>query len=90
MCSEAIKMVREKKPNPLSCRGIIGDGCGGGRDFFIKDETLFAYDETSNESITLLEGIKDAKKISKSGCIITIECIEAKTKFDLSLMSVIN
>lgn len=90
LCSEAIKMIREKKANPLTCRGIIGDGCGGGRDFFIKDETLFAYDETSKESMILLEGVRDAKKISKCGCIITIECQDKRVKFDLSQMSVIN
>lgn len=90
MCSEAIKMVIEKKENLLTCRGIVGDGCGGGRDFFIKDETLFAYDETSKESITLLEGVKNARKISKSGCIITIECKDEQILFDLSKMSVVN
>jgi len=68
----------------LTCRGIIGDGCGGGRDFFIKDEILFVYDETSKESITLLAGVKNAKKISKSGCIITIECKDEQILFDLS------
>lgn len=75
---------------PLACRGIIGDGCGGGRDFFIKDETLFAYDEISKESITLLEGVRNAKNISKSACIITIECKDERIEFDLSKMSVVN
>lgn len=89
LCSEAIKMIRETKANLLTCRGIIGDGCGGGRDFFIKDEILFAYDETSKESIILLEGIKNAKKISKSACIITIECKDERILFDLSKMSVL-
>lgn len=74
----------------LTCRGIVGDGCGGGRDFFIKDEMLFAYDETSKESITLLEGIKNAKKISKKGCILTIECKDEKIEYSLSQMSVVN
>ncbi|DAB27919.1 MAG: thiamine biosynthesis protein ThiF [Sulfurimonas sp. RIFOXYD12_FULL_33_39] len=70
--------------NPLVCEGIIGDGCGGGRLFFIEDETLKAYDPQSKEVINLLSDIKDAKKISKKGCIITIECQKESIKLDLS------
>ncbi|OHE06278.1 MAG: thiamine biosynthesis protein ThiF [Sulfurimonas sp. RIFCSPLOWO2_12_FULL_34_6] len=70
--------------NPLVCEGIIGDGCGGGRLFFIEDETLKAYDPQSKEVINLLSDIKDAKKISKKGCIITIECQKDSIKLDLS------
>ncbi|MGE4419627.1 MAG: thiamine biosynthesis protein ThiF [Sulfurimonas sp.] len=72
--------------NPLVCEGIIGDGCGGGRLFFIEDETLKAYDPQSKEVINLLADIKDAKKVTKKGCIITIECEKNLVKFDLSSM----
>lgn len=70
--------------DPLVCEGIVGDGCGGGRIFFIKDETLYAHDPLSKENRELLKNIKKAKNISKSGCIITIECQEQKIEFDLS------
>lgn len=70
--------------DPLVCEGIVGDGCGGGRLFFIKDETLYAHDPLSKENTELLKNIKKAKNISKSGCIITIECQEKEIAFDLS------
>lgn len=70
--------------DPLVCEGIVGDGCGGGRIFFIKDETLYAHDPLSKENRELLKDIKDAKSISKRGCIITVECQEQKIEFDLS------
>jgi len=72
--------------NKISCMGIVGDGCGGGREFIVEDETLYAYDSQANESITLLENIIDAKTISKKACIITIECTNEIIKFDLSAM----
>lgn len=70
--------------NPLACEGIIGDGCGGGRWFFVENETLFAYDPITKESFSLKTDIKKAKKISKSRCIITIECEDENIEFDLS------
>ncbi|MBL0708584.1 MAG: thiamine biosynthesis protein ThiF [Sulfurimonas sp.] len=70
----------------LSCIGIIGDGCGGGREFIVKDEILSAYDPQSKESHILLKGIKKAKSIGKKNCIISIICEEEKIEFDLSLM----
>ncbi|MCK9473128.1 thiamine biosynthesis protein ThiF [Sulfurimonas sp.] len=70
--------------DPLVCEGIIGDGCGGGRVFFIKDETLYAHDPISKKSMTLAQNIKKAKNISKSKCIITIECEDKKIELDLS------
>lgn len=70
--------------DPLVCEGIVGDGCGGGRLFFIEDETLYAHDPLSKENRELLTNIKKAKNISKKGCIITIECEEQKIEFDLS------
>ena len=69
----------------LVCEGIVGDGCGGGRLFVIEDETLLAYDPLTQEKTLLLSEIKDAKKISKKACIITIVCENEIIKFDLSL-----
>ena len=71
----------------LSCEGIIGDGCGGGRIFTIKESRLIAYDPQSKESITLLENIHMPKSISKKRCVITIECENENIAFDLSTMS---
>lgn len=68
----------------LICEGIVGDGCGGGRVFFIKDETLYAHDPLSKKNRELLKDIQKAKNLSKRGCIITIECEEQKIEFDLS------
>ena len=70
--------------SPLVCEGIIGDGCGGGRIFFVEDETLFAHDPITKDKITLLKGLKNVRCISKSACIITIELDEKIIKFDLS------
>ena len=70
----------------ISCMGIIGDGCGGGREFIIENEVLYAYDAKTNESIKLLDDIHDAKGISKKACILHIECEKEVFEFDLSLM----
>lgn len=71
---------------PLVCEGIIGDGCGGGRIFFIEQNTLFAHDPQTKENMKLLENIHMPKKISKKACIITIECEDERIEFDLSSM----
>ncbi len=70
----------------ISCMGVVGDGCGGGREFIVEDGKLFAYDALSKKSITLLKGIKNAQNISKKSCILTIECRDEVFEFDLSLM----
>ena len=72
--------------NKLSCIGIIGDGCGGGREFIIEDETLYAHDPQTKENIILLRDIKMPKSISKRGCILYIECKNDSFEFDLSSM----
>lgn len=72
--------------SPLICEGIIGDGCGGGRLFIVEDKALKVYDPQTKKYITLLEPILDAKNISKSACVITIECKIQNIKFDLSTM----
>lgn len=71
----------------LTCEGVIGDGCGGGRLFTIEDDMLKAYDPQTKETIVLLEGIKKATCISKKACIITITCIDEIIEFDLSSMT---
>ncbi len=91
MCAEALGVLRRRKmenfkTNPLACEGIIGDGCGGGRIFYVEDETLYAHDPISKENMTLLKNIKKAKKISKAKCIITIECEDETIELDLSKM----
>jgi len=70
--------------NPLVCEGIIGDGCGGGRIFYVENATLFAYDSLTRESMVLLREIGDAKAISKKGCIITLVYAKDTKLFDLS------
>ena len=77
------------KNSPLVCEGIVGDGCGGGRFFYVKEETLFAYDPLTQERIELLREVKDAKSISKKACIVTIECEEKILHFDLSLLKLV-
>jgi len=70
----------------LVCEGIIGDGCGGGRIFYIKDGILKAYDKFTNTEITLLKDINNPISISKKGCIIFIECEKESIRFDLSAL----
>ncbi|MBN2781857.1 MAG: thiamine biosynthesis protein ThiF [Campylobacterales bacterium] len=72
----------------LECEGIVGDGCGGGRLFVVEDGVLYAHDRVTDENTVLLENIKDAKKLSKKGCIITIECEDESIEFDLSSFGV--
>jgi len=68
----------------LTCIGIIGDGCGGGREFIVEKDTLTAYDPQTKEEIVLLKNIVNAHSISKSGCVITITCKEEIITFNLS------
>jgi len=68
----------------ISCMGIVGDGCGGGREFIVQDAVLYAYDSITSEKIILLNNIKNPKKITKDGCLISIDCENEKVIFDLS------
>jgi hypothetical protein len=70
----------------ISCIGIVGDGCGGGREFIVEDETLRAFDPQSGENIVLLRDIHMPRAIKKDACIITIECEDELIKFDLSAL----
>jgi hypothetical protein len=72
--------------SPLVCEGIVGDGCGGGRLFFVEDETLKSYDFVTKEKFTLLRNIQNAESISKDACIITVVCEKEEIKFDLSAL----
>lgn len=73
--------------SPLVCEGIIGDGCGGGRIFYIEDETLKAFEPQSKKVMELLFDVKEATKISKSGCKIFIISKSGEIVFDLALMT---
>ena len=73
----------------LTCKGIVGDGCGGGRIFTVENCKLKTYDPLTKEFMTLLDGVDDAKSISKKGCIVTIECVDKFIKFNLSTMSLV-
>ena len=77
------------KNSPLVCEGIVGDGCGGGRFFAVENETLFAYDSLTQERIVLLREVKNATKVTKKACIITIECEKETLNFDLSALKLI-
>lgn len=68
----------------ISCMGIIGDGCGGGREFIVENETLVAYDPYTKQTFTLLKDIHNAKSISKHRCILRIVCEEEIIRLDLS------
>ena len=68
----------------ISCIGIVGEGCGGGREFIVEDGILSAYDPQSGERVVLLKNIQNAYKIHKKECLITIECIDEIVKFNLS------
>ena len=70
--------------SPLVCEGIIGDGCGGGRIFFIESDALWVYDPITEDRMEIFLGLKGVKKISKSGCIIRIFFQDREESFDLS------
>ena len=72
--------------DPLICEGIIGDGCGGGRLFMVKENTLKAYDPITKNSRVLLEDIKNPLRISKKACIVSVVCENETIEFDLSAM----
>ena len=70
--------------SPLVCEGIIGDGCGGGRIFFIESDALQVYDPTTKKRRVLLEEVNKARSLSKMGCKIIIILQEREIEFDLS------
>jgi len=70
--------------DPLVCEGIVGDGCGGGRIFFVEDAKLFAYDPLTQESIELHSNIdKNVEFISKKGCYIFLKAKDLLLRFNL-------
>ena len=74
----------------LSCYGVPGDGCGGGREFVIENGELYALDPVTGEKITLLEGVENAYSIEKKGCRIFIMTIQREIVFNLSTFKVEN
>ena len=68
----------------LSCEGVIGDGCGGGRTFYIEDDKLNVFDPVTKTSLLLLDNVKNAVAIEKKGCDITITTTDGKILFNLS------
>jgi hypothetical protein len=73
--------------SPLVCEGIVGDGCGGGRIFFVKENILYAHDPITQEDMILLEDIPMPQMLSKSKCLLSIECKYEIIEFDLSHMT---
>ena len=71
----------------LTCEGIIGDGCGGGRVFTIDENKLKAYDPQSKETVVLMDNVIGAKAINKKACTIFIECENEHIEFDLPTMT---
>jgi len=70
--------------SPLVCEGIIGDGCGGGRIFFIEDSYLKVYDPITKEIFPIKDNLGDVKSINKKGCTIFINYEKGTIEFDLS------
>jgi len=70
----------------LVCEGIVGDGCGGGRIFYIKEHKLFAYDPYSKITRELFDAPKNTYSIKKKGCVITMTSQEMSVDFDLSTL----
>lgn len=68
----------------LVCEGIVGDGCGGGRVFYVKEDKLFAYDPYAKTHRELLKNLLHVESISKKACIITLLCKEGIKELDLS------
>ena len=75
------------KNDPLMCEGIVGDGCGGGRIFFIRENQLFAHDPMTKEDKALFTVEVIPKKLFKKGCILSLQYEQHAIEFDLSLMT---
>ena len=79
-------MVGFDLDSPLVCEGIVGDGCGGGRIFYIDSNILKVYDPITNDNMVLIKDLKNPKKLIKKGCIISIIYEQEIVEFDLSLI----
>jgi len=79
-----------EKNSPLVCEGIVGDGCGGGRLFVVHNNTLWAYDATTQTQMELLCDVGDVLSISKKGCDIFLKYSDKEVKFNLSLLKIIS
>jgi len=69
---------------PLVCEGLIGDGCGGGRIFFMQEDSLCVYDPITKDILVLLSALENIEEISKKGCIISLRSGTKEVLFDLS------
>ncbi|MDD5158278.1 thiamine biosynthesis protein ThiF [Sulfurimonas sp.] len=81
--------MEHKFDEKLTCEGVVGDGCGGGRIFTVEESKLKVYDPQTKEIMILLDDVNNAESISKKGCLITIECEDKSIKFNLSIMSIV-
>ncbi|MFT5661502.1 MAG: hypothetical protein ACI9TV_002148 [Sulfurimonas sp.] len=72
----------------ISCLGIIGDGCGGGREFYVENDALYSYDPYTKENMILFEPVYKAKSISKHRCMLSIECEDETVNIDLSTLKI--
>jgi hypothetical protein len=72
--------------SPLVCEGIVGDGCGGGRIFFVEDTKLFVYDPLTQERMLLLDELGSVVEIKKEGCMIFLHSEAGVEQFDLSAL----
>jgi len=70
--------------SPLICEGLIGDGCGGGRIFFMQEDSLCVYDPITKDILVLLSSLENIEEISKKGCIISLRSSTKEVLFDLS------
>ncbi len=74
--------------DPLVCEGIVGDGCGGGRIFFVDENRLFVYDPTTAERMLLCDTFDSPViSVTKKGCKIFLKTKDFLLKFDLQKMS---
>ena len=73
----------------LVCEGIIGDGCGGGRIFFIDKHLLKVYDPITKESMVLYDSLFNVELLTKEGCILFITTKEKVLRFDISSLKIL-
>jgi hypothetical protein len=68
---------------PLVCEGVVGDGCGGGRIFFVKDAKLWVFDPVTKEEHLLFESATGVVRIFKKGCSVFLQKEGQFLEFDL-------
>jgi len=73
--------------DPLVCEGIIGDGCGGGRIFFVEGLKLFVFDPLTKEQMLLADLDEAVYTLSKEGCSLFLETKSNLLCFDLQSLA---